>query len=98
MAIKSKRILNPWINGEQRECVLTFSDNNTCSVIFDGYENISIWLKDGYWHVEYYFMSVRAYSATIIAYAEELSMEHVLTLIRMTYEMANYGEVKFEYD
>ena len=98
MAIKSKRILKAWINNELRECVLTLSDTNTCSVVFDGYEEITIWLEDNYWHVEYFSMSVRAYSATIIAYAEELSMEHVLTLIKMTYEMANYGEVKFDYD
>lgn len=98
MAIKSERILNPWINSEQRECVVTLFDNNTCSVTFDGYEEIAIWLEDNYWHVDYFFMSVRAYSATIIAYAEELPMEHVLALIKMTYEMANYGEVKFEYD
>lgn len=98
MAIKSKRILNAWINSEQRECALTLFDDNTCSVTFDGYEEISIWLEDNYWHVEYFFMSVRAYTATIIAYAEELPMEHILTLIKMTYEMANYGEVRFEYD
>lgn len=94
----SKHIFSAWINGEQRSCTLTLFDNNSCFVFFDGYEDIAIWLKDGYWHVEYYFMSVRAYTATIIAYAEELSIEHVLTLIKMTYEMANYGEVKFEYD
>lgn len=98
MAIKSKHILNPWINGEQRECVLTLSDDGTCSVTFDGYEEITIWLEGNYWHVEYFFTSVRAYSATIIAYVEELSMEHILILIKMAYEMANYGEVKFEYD
>lgn len=98
MAIKSERILNAWINSEQRECSLTVFDNNTCSVVFDGYEEITICLEGNYWHIEYFFMNVRAYSATIIAYAKELPMEHVLTLIKMTYEMANYGEVSFEYD
>lgn len=97
MAIKSKRILNPWINNEQRECTLTLFDDNSCSVVFDGYDEITIRLEDNYWHIDYFFMSVRAYSATIIAYAEELTMEHVLTLIKMTYEIANYGEVNFEY-
>lgn len=97
MAIKSKRILNAWINNEQRECVFTLFDDNSCSAVFDGYDEITIRLEDNYWHIDYFFMSVRAYSATIIAYAEELAMEHVLTLIKMTYEMANYGEVNFEY-
>lgn len=98
MAIRSERTFKAWINSEQRECVLTLFDDNTCSVTFGGYEEIAIWLKDNYWHIDYFFMSVRAYSATIIAYADELAMEHILTLIQMTYEMANYGEVKFEYD
>lgn len=98
MAIKSKRILNTWINNEQRECVLTFFDDNVCTAVFDGHEEITIWLEDGYWNVEYFFESVVAYSAKIIAYARELKTEHVLTLIKMTYEMANYGEVSFEYD
>lgn len=97
MTVKSKNILNAWINNELRECVLTFFDNNVCSAVFDGNEEISIWLEDGYWHVEYFFDSMSVYSAKIIAYARELRVEHVLTLIQMTYEMANYGEVKFEY-
>lgn len=98
MAIRSKRILNAWINNELRECVLTFFDNNTYSAVFDAHEEIAIWLEDGHWNVEYFFESVAAYSAKIIAYARELKTEHVLSLIQMTYEMANYGEVKFEYD
>lgn len=98
MAIKSKRILNAWINNELRECTLTFFDNNAYSAVFDAHEEIAIWLEDDYWNVEYFFESVAAYSAKIIAYARELKTEHILTLIQMTYEMANYGEVKFEYD
>lgn len=98
MTLKSKNILNMWINNELRECILTFFDNNVCSALFDGNEEISIWLEDGYWHVEYFFDSMSMYSAKIIAYAQELRIEHALTLIQMTYEMANYREVKFEYD
>lgn len=98
MAIRSERVLNAWINNELRECVLTFFDGNVCSAVFDGHEEITIWLEGGYWNVEYSFESVMAYSAKIIAYAQELKTEHILTLIQMTYEMANYGEVKFEYD
>lgn len=98
MAIRSKRILNAWINNELRECTLTFFDNNVYSAVFDAHEEIAIWLEDDYWNVEYFFESVAAYSAKIIAYARELRTEHVLTLIQMTYEMANYGEVSFEYD
>lgn len=98
MAIKSKHILNAWINNEQRECILTFFDNNVCSAVFDGHEEITIWLEENYWNIEYFFESVAAYSAKIIAYAQELRTEHALTLIKMTYEMANYGEVRFEYD
>lgn len=97
MAIKSKRVLNAWINNELRECVLTFFDDNTCSIVFDRHEEIIIWLEENYWHVDYFFESVAAYSAKIIAYAQELRTEHVLALIQMTYEIANYGEVKFEY-
>jgi hypothetical protein len=97
LAIKSKRILNAWINNELRECTLTFFDNNAYSAVFDAHEEIAIWLEDGYWNVEYFFESVAAYRAKIIAYARELKTEHILKLIQMTYEMANYGEVKFEY-
>lgn len=97
MAIKSKRILNAWINNELRECALTFFDNNVCSAVFDGHEEITIWLEENYWNIEYLFESVAAYSAKIIAYARELRTEHILTLIKMTYEMSNYGEVSFEY-
>lgn len=98
MIARSKNILNAWVNNELRECVLTLFDNNVCSAVFDGNEEITIWLKGGYWHVEFFFDSMSVYSAKIIAYAQELKIEHVLTLIQMTYEMANYGEVNFEYD
>jgi hypothetical protein len=98
LAIKSKRILNAWINNELRECTLTFFDNNAYSAVFDAHEEIAIWLEDDHWNIEYFFESVAAYSAKIIAYARELKTEHILALIQMTYEMANYGEVKFEYD
>lgn len=97
MTVKSKNILNVWINDELRECTLKFFDNNACSAVFDGNEEISIWLEGGYWHVEFFFDSVLEYSAKIIAYAQELRVEHVLTLIQMTYEMSNYGEVSFDY-
>lgn len=97
MTVKSENILTAWINNELRECVLTLFDNNVCSAVFDGSEEITIWLEGNYWNIEYFFESVSAYSAKIIAYAQELRIEHVLTLIQMTYEMANYGEVSFEY-
>lgn len=98
MATKSKRILNAWINNELRECTLRHFDTNFCTATFDNDEEIAIWLKDGYWNIEFFIESAMMYSAKIIAYAQELRTEHTLTLIKMTYEMANYGEVKFEYD
>lgn len=77
--------------------MLRYFDVNFCTATFDNGEEIAIWLEGDYWNVECFFGSVAAYSAKIIAYAQELITEHVLTLIKMTYEMANYGEVNFEY-
>lgn len=98
MAVKSKTSLNVWINNELRECALRHIDANFCTATFDNDEEIVIWLKDGYWNIEFFIESAMMYSAKIIAYAQELKTEHILTLIKMTYEMANYGEVSFEYD
>lgn len=97
MAIKSKRVLSAWINNESRECTLRYFNTNFCTVTFDNDEEIVIWLKDGYWNIEFFIESTMVYSAKIIAYAQELRTVHVLTLIKMAYEMANYGEVNFEY-
>lgn len=97
MAIRSERILNAWINNELRECTLTHFDANFCIATFDNDEEIAIRLKDGSWNIEFFIESMMVYSAKIIAYVQELKTEHVLALIKMTYEMANYGEVNFEY-
>lgn len=96
--IKSRTTFSAWINNELRECTLRYFDTNFCTATFDNDEEIAIWLKDGYWNIEFFIESAMMYSAKIIAYAQELMTERVLALIKMTYEMANYGEVRFEYD
>lgn len=97
MAIKNEKTLNVWISSELRDCALTFFDDNTYSAAFGVYEEITIRLEENYWNIDYFFGGMLAYSAKIIAYNKELTTEHVLTLIKMTYEMSNYGEVNFEY-
>lgn len=97
MTVKSKTRLNAWINNELRECTLRYFNTNFCTATFDNDEEIAIWFKDGYWNIEFFIESTMVYSAKIIAYAQELKTEHVLKLIQTTYEMANYGEVNFDY-
>lgn len=94
---RSEHTCGVWIDGEYYDLRVITYPQNVISVFIENNECMNIYLEGNYWNIEYFYDSVRAFEAKIIAYAQELKSEHIYTLIKMTYEMGNYGEVSFEY-